>query len=692
MRRSKATSIADRRPVSPLPVYRFIGGKGGVGKTTCAAALAVALARRRLDTLVVSTDPAHSLGDALRQRIGPDPRPVRGQPRLYALELDAATAFARWLEARRTTLEEIAFRGTWLDRDDVSRLLGLSLPGIDEIAALLEILELGASGRYSRIVIDTAPTGHLLRMLAMPALFGHLANVFDRLQDKHRIVVEALRGRAIPGAGDRLIEQIRGDAGALGALLRDPQRSSVSWVTLPETMAVEESADGIRWLIDHRLTLDVVIVNRITTAPPGPCRWCGSRRQAERSAVEALPAAVGAAVPTAFIPAVDGEPRGLAALSAIGRRLLTGKTAVRMARRQAVPRRQSAALPPGVAADAPSVLGAGTRLVFFGGKGGVGKSTCAAASAVDFASAAPRRRVLLVSADPAHSLGDVFGQRFSNVAARIAGGPPNLMVRELDSDRELAILRGSVTAAVDQLFERGGGRPRSGFSIEDREIVRDLFELVPPGIDELVAILEVIDAIDASRNGYDVVMVDTAPTGHALRLIETPAVVHDWVKTLMAILLKYQPIVGVGGIGPSLVRLSKGLGRLRELMRDPVQTRFLVVTRPAALPREETGRLIHQLALARISVPAVIVNAVGAGSCRRCRADAAGQAAEIEAIRRLPVSSPSARPAIVLAPARLPPPHGAGDLREWRAGWRVAANPDRPPLTRQGNRRRPGRR
>ena len=114
---------------------------------------------------------------------------------------------------------------------------------------------------------------------------------------------------------------------------------------------------------------------------------------------------------------------------------------------------------------------------------------------------------------------------------------------------------------------------------------------------------------------FNLVVVDSAPTGHALRLLEMPGLAHDWVKALMAILLKYQSIVGVGGLGEVLLRLSQGLRRLRELLTDPARTTFVAVTRPAALPHAETLRLLRRLRAASISVPAVIVNAMGSGSC-----------------------------------------------------------------------------
>ena len=117
----------------PMPVkYHFFGGKGGVGKTTCAGAAALARAERGHRVLIVSTDPAHSLGDLLDRRLGPAARPVptrRGA--LYAAELDADAALARFVGARRGQLARILSRGTYLDDDDIERLLRLALPGVD---------------------------------------------------------------------------------------------------------------------------------------------------------------------------------------------------------------------------------------------------------------------------------------------------------------------------------------------------------------------------------------------------------------------------------------------------------------------------------------------------------------------------------------------------------------------------------
>ncbi|HSG39744.1 MAG TPA: ArsA-related P-loop ATPase, partial [Thermoanaerobaculia bacterium] len=126
-----------------MEILRLFGGKGGVGKTTCAAAAALAAAESGRRVLAVSTDPAHSLGDALRVPLSGDPTPVktrRGE--LLAVELAAGSALDRWKAAHRETLRLLAGRGTYLDEDDVDRFLALVPPGMDELIAWIELARL----------------------------------------------------------------------------------------------------------------------------------------------------------------------------------------------------------------------------------------------------------------------------------------------------------------------------------------------------------------------------------------------------------------------------------------------------------------------------------------------------------------------------------------------------------------------
>jgi arsenite-transporting ATPase len=671
----RLTNAVDRRPIPPTTTYQFIGGKGGVGKTTCAAALALASARSGQRTLVISTDPAPSLGDAFARPLGSAPRRIpmrRGS--LHAVEIDAARALDRWLAHRRDALERIALRGTWLDAEDVARLLRLSLPGIDEMAALLEIAGFARTGKFDTLVVDTAPTGHTLRMLAMPRTLAAIAGVFDHMQAKHRAMVGALRGDWQPDADDVVIAEIDRDANDLSALLRDAGRVRMSWVTLPEPMAVAETLDALAVLAIETIPLHGLIVNRVTPPPRRRCRYCDARRTLERRAIATLTSAL-PDVPAIAVAARDEEPRGVRALSAIGDELESGQD-VQVG---AVPRSSGwrSVAPPRHADVIPLLATADTRLLMFGGKGGVGKTTCATAAALELARRTPRRRVLLLSTDPAHSLGDALGSALGDEPKRLEGGPENLRVRELDAARGFRAVRERYATAIDEMFERlsRGSSLDAGF---DRVVMRDLIELAPPGIDELAAVIDVTDALVGSgaQDRYDLVVMDTAPSGHALRLLEMPSLVQDWAKALMSILLKYQVIGGIGELGSLLLKLSQGLGRLRALLEDPARTRFVAVTRAAALPRAETARLLRRLSKMRIRVRVVVVNAVGRGTCDRCRRRAVTELREVAALRRA-VGGAGSAPQVVLAPGVLPPPHGIVQLERWVRSWytRIAPAP-----------------
>jgi arsenite-transporting ATPase len=623
--------------------------------------------------LVVSTDPAPSLGDAFIFPLGSEPRklPLR-RGALHAVEIDAPAALARWLESRRAVLERIALRGTWLDKEDVSTLLRLSLPGIDELAALLEIARLAADGTYDLIVVDTAPTGHTLRMLATPEILQGIAGVFDRMQAKHRVVVEALRGRWRPDAEDALITEIDDEARRLTALLRDSASVRFSWVTLPEPMAIEETADAAAALAAAGITLSDIIVNRMTPPPGRRCSWCDSRRVVEGLSVRAARTRL-PRIPLIPIAARDVEPRGLRALASIGSEIAS---AGRFEAEKGRPRRSTkhSPVPSGGGTVAPMLATDETRLLLFGGKGGVGKTTCAAAAAIALAGQFKSRRVLLVSTDPAHSLSDVLGVPVSDEPRPVRGGPANLVAREIDAALRFQQVRDRYAGGVDRWFDRLSRGGSSGVGVDaghDRRVMQGLMDLAPPGIDELTAVIEVTDALDEKGDGRaDLIVMDTAPSGHALRLLEMPALAQDWARALMAILLKYQPVAGVGELGAVLLRMSQGLGRLKTLLADPRRTSFVAVTRAAALPREETGRLVSRLTMMHVHVPLILVNAVGRGTCARCRAAAIQEARELKKLARLTLGAHRAPVPIGMTPAEMPPPYGVRALRRWQSTWR----------------------
>jgi len=637
--------------------------------------------------LLVSTDPAHSLGDVLGVRIGPRVTRV-GTPRggLRAVELDADRALARWMAERRAVLRTVALRGTYLDAEDVDRFLQLSLPGVDELIGLVELHRLAGADAYDQVVVDTAPTGHTLRLLAMPETLVKIASVLDDMQAKHRYMAASLGGRYRADAADALIDALSGQGQELGKTLRDPRAAAFSWVLLPERLALEEAKDGIRALDEAGITVSEVVVNRVTPEHASRCAHCAETFRAEAGVLAAVRAAFPGR-PIRHVPAEPTEPRGIAALRRVARGLTTGPSAgfARAilpggrqggARREARDDRRKGGRAPLRVDRGYSAAGdrawldiatpSDAKLFLVAGKGGVGKTSCAATIALGLAERRPGTRILVLSTDPAHSLADALGVPLGDQAKRIPGAPAALHARELDAERAFRPIRERYRRAVDRLFEslRRGSRFDVVF---DRTVARDLIDLAPPGLDELIAVLSILDVLVPPKGGspaYDVVVLDLAPTGHALRLLAMPEAALEWVRALLAVLLKYRQVIGLGDLAADLVETSRGLRTLGDLLRDPRCTRAIVVTRPAELPRLETARLLEGLRRLGIRVAAVVANAVtiATPACARCVSAARREAPELRALARM------GHPLIV-APSEAPPPTGVAALRRWGGEW-----------------------
>ena len=355
-----------------------------------------------------------------------------------------------------------------------------------------------------------------------------------------------------------------------------------------------------------------------------------------RAAAKAFPS-----IPLRRVQEADEEPRGIDGL----RRFARAKPA-------ATPR-ASRPVPVAGREDGGWDPPRGVQLLLFGGKGGVGKTTCAAAFALRRARTG--QRVLLLSTDPAHSLGDALDLPLSDEPRNVA---ERLIARELDADRAFAAQKEQYRNSVDELFDAVSGGSRFDAPY-DRVVVQDLIDLAPPGLDELFALFAVIEAL---QGGYDLVVVDTAPTGHSLRLLELPEKALGWVHALLAILLKYRRVIGLGDLARSLTQAARDLRELHDLLRDPHRTLFMPVTRAAELPRVETERLLAALRRLRIAIGPVLVNALTPPGCARCKRAAAAEDVQLTALRRR-------TPAMLGAPAVVPAPRGVRALLAFSRTW-----------------------
>ncbi|HEX8251573.1 MAG TPA: ArsA family ATPase, partial [Thermoanaerobaculia bacterium] len=233
-------------------------------------------------------------------------------------------------------------------------------------------------------------------------------------------------------------------------------------------------------------------------------------------------------------------------------------------------------------------------LTFLAGKGGVGKTTCSASIALQLATRNPDKQYVVISVDPAHSLRDVF----ERVAA-----PPNLRVETIDTKAKWRRFRDSVG---EKIVDAVGALTPRGMSLGyDVEAMRSLIEIAPPGADELFAITRLADLIaDETLAG---IIVDTAPTGHFLRLLDLPKAAGEWVREFMRLLLRYRDLIPAGSLGEELVRASRELKSVDAALLS-ARAAVIVVTRPERIVVAETRRLLDDLRARGIRRGGVIAN------------------------------------------------------------------------------------
>jgi arsenite-transporting ATPase len=299
------------------------GGKGGVGKTTCAAAHALELARSGAETLVVSTDPAHSLGDAFERELGAEPTDVDDS--LAAVEVDPETGQDAYRGVVEALVAEFRDAGLRLDDADLERLFEAGLiPGGDEVAAL-EYVARYADADYDTVVFDTAPTGHTLRLLDLPDVLAETLGVAGDVQQRVRRTARAARSMVLGPAAYWSGKSNDADAvtalhdriEAVGALLRDPDRTAFRVVLTPERMAIAESERLVARLREAEVPVDALVVNRLFTNPDDcDCERC--RRDAARHADRLAAVEERFDLPVRRVPELPGESQGLAALERVG--------------------------------------------------------------------------------------------------------------------------------------------------------------------------------------------------------------------------------------------------------------------------------------------------------------------------------------------------------------------------------------
>ncbi|XVH30689.1 ArsA family ATPase [Haloferacaceae archaeon DSL9] len=261
------------------PEYVLYGGKGGVGKTTMAAATGLSSAAGGVSTLVVSTDPAHSLSDTLGVDIPPTPTRIREGIPLWAAEIDPDAAMdegvfgadADPLGGMGDLGEQLGPMGDVLGDEErmggFDPAMGGSMPGADEAAAMRQLLEYLDDPRFDRVVVDTAPTGHTLRLLQLPEIMDSMVGRMLTLRQRMQGMVENLKGMFGGGADDpdpmADLEELRERIERLRDVLQDPAKTDFRVVMIPEEMSVVESERLVARLAEFEIPVQTLVVNRV---------------------------------------------------------------------------------------------------------------------------------------------------------------------------------------------------------------------------------------------------------------------------------------------------------------------------------------------------------------------------------------------------------------------------------------------
>lgn len=608
-----------------MPSLAFFVGKGGVGKTTVAAAYAVRTAQQnsRNRVLLVSTDPAHSLGDVLQQKLGDSPKAVRMGTggKLWAWELDAPGLFRDFFRTYKQSILEIVERGSLFSAEEISPLLETTLPGMSEIAALLAIRDAIDSGKYSHIVVDTAPFGHTLRLFGLPEQFVRVLNFLELAAGRDRALAEHFGGRT-RAREPELIEDWRSKVEQLRQAFSD---SELFLVTTAEKFALNESVRCIKEVSETNPTLKLksIVLNRVVRRA-GKCNFCKKRVTAARAAESFLRKQFSSA--ELHVAEDPGFPiMGSVALQKFGEHVFSGR---RLRLDPQLPKSKNKREMP-TTAQWPELK---SRLSFVIGKGGVGKTTVSAALGFHTRQTSSSA-VEICSVDPAPSLDDIFQTAIGDEPTPVLGDK-HFRASELDS---IALFRGWV-AEIQEEVDSATTSEHSGVHVDlsfERQMLSALLDIVPPGLDEVLAIFRIVD-LRASTSGK--IVIDMAPTGHALELLRMPERIVTWSRLLLKSLAVHRKLALARNAAVRIAELELRARELLNAFKSSGEVSVFAVMLPEPLPDRETERLLTELDRLGLKPQALFVNRIifakDATECAHCQVAAEWQASVLEKLRK----------------------------------------------------------
>ncbi|WLD11296.1 arsenical pump-driving ATPase [Planctellipticum variicoloris] len=517
----------------------FFTGKGGVGKTSLACATAVRLADAGQRVLLVSTDPASNLDEVLGVQLGYRPSPIPAVPGLSAMNLDPAASAAEYRERMvgpyRGLLPAAAVASM---EEQFSGSCTLEIAAFDEFSRLLG--DASATSEFDHVIFDTAPTGHTLRLLTLPS-------AWSGFMETNTTGTSCLGPLAGLQAQQKLYQ-------STVEALANAEVTTLILVTRPEAAALREAARTSGELAGLGVRNQHLVVNGVFQATDVADPLAVAMQARGEQALVELPEAL-RELPVTQIPLTSAGFVGIESLRNLGN--LTDLPAP-----PPVAAEEAPAVSVGLGSLLEDLTAAGHGVILAMGKGGVGKTTVAAAIAVALAERG--LRVHLSTTDPAaHLSGAMAGEEL-----------PTLTVSRIDPQVETARYSAEVLATA------GAGLDDSG-----RALLQE--DLRSPCTEEIAVFRAFAEAVDEGRDHF--VVLDTAPTGHTILLLDAALAYHREVTRQSS-------------------QMPDAVAQLLPRLRDPEFTKVLLVTLPEATPVHEAAQLQQDLRRAQIEPWAWVIN------------------------------------------------------------------------------------
>ena len=551
--------------------FFFFSGKGGVGKTTMSCATAIHYAQMGKKTLIITTDPASNLADDFEQPIGHKITPIDRVKNLSAMELDPNKATAEYKEKTLAPLRGLIPLESFKVLEEQ-----LNSPCTAEMASFDRFIDFVQDGQFDVVVFDTAPTGHTLRLLELPVEWSGV--IEKAAKDKSG-------GQTCIGPAAALAESKAKFDRAINAM-RDSEMTTFISVLRPEATPIYEAKRSITELNKLGINSQEIIVNGVYPQEACDNPFMIARFMKQQQFLHTIKKEFN--VPARVVDLGSEEIKGIDRLSSISRKLFDKPTLLSRYdfKKKTAPKTTATngyAQPNERITKLLTPLNGQKRLIFFAGKGGVGKTSVSAATALWTAQAG--YKTLLLTTDPASHLKQVFDQEVTDKPTLVKG-EKHLWFTHIDAKK-----------AVEEYKENILKEARKKY--DENRIMAIEEELNSPCTEEMATFEKFIEFVILKN--FEIIVFDTAPTGHTLRLLELPV---DWNKQL-----EIKTFSTTGETEVDKITKSR-FKEVIDLLQDPDKTTFSFVMYPELTPIEEASRAMAELLSISVPTSLIIANQI----------------------------------------------------------------------------------